>query len=178
MRARLTAVFLVAAFCNMGSRPSHGLPAEKPLPNIFVSVLAEVKAKTNITVLLPTELPEPFRYAAHAMVKAKADEYAVILYYELGVGDAGFAASLLANNNSSYSPRELPNVQKVKLASGIVGFFRPVSCGGSCAPANLWWERGTVLYDIQLRLPSTLSEKKQQNIITEVANSAILAGPR
>jgi hypothetical protein len=102
----------------------------------------------------------------------------VALYYELGVGDAGFAASFSARKNAGYSPRELPNVEEVKLAGGIVGFFRSVSCGGSCAPANLWWEQDGTLYQIQLKLPSTLREKKQLRIIMAVADSAILAGPR
>jgi len=110
--------------------------------------------------------------------KVSADEYEVALYYELDVGNAGFAASFAATNNARYSPRELPNVREVKLAGDIVGFFRPVSCGGSCAPANLWWEQGGARYQIQLKLPSALREKKQQRIITAVADSAILAGPR
>jgi hypothetical protein len=153
--------------------------AGSSLPDVFLSVLAEVKANTTVNVLLPTELPRPFSDAKYASVdNAAADGYAVSLYYELGVGNAGFAASFGAKNNAPYSPRELPNVQEVKLARGIVGFFRPVSCGGSCAPANLWWVRGAALYSLQLKLPSALREKKQQKIITQVANSAILAGPR
>src|SRR5215471_10298006 len=179
MRTIITAVFVMAASCNLGSKPYLTLPAEKPLPSVFVSVLAEVKAKTSIPVLFPTELPRPFGDAKHATVEnATPDEYAVALYYELDVGDAGFAAFFAAKNNSPYSPQELPNARKVKLTRGIVGFFSPVSCGGSCAPANLWWEQGAALYQIQLQLPSTLREKKQQKIITEVANSAILGGPR
>jgi len=151
----------------------------EPLPDIFVSVLAGVKAKTRVPVLLPTELPRPFSDAKHASVdQATADQYAVSLSYELDAGNAGFAASFQATNNPDYSPRELGNVQQVKLAGGITGFFRPVSCGGSCAPANLWWKKGAVLYQIQLKLSSTLREKKQLKIITAVANSAILAGPR
>jgi hypothetical protein len=94
------------------------------------------------------------------------------------LSNAGFAASFGARDNATYSPRELTNVQEVKLAGGIVGFFRPVSCGGSCAPANLWWERGSALYTLQLKLPSALDEKRQRKIITQVGNSAILAGPR
>jgi hypothetical protein len=153
--------------------------AGSSLPDVFLSVLAEVKAKTTVNVLLPTELPSPFRDAKYANVdKATADEYVVSLYYKLGVGNAGFAASFGAKNNAPYSPRELSNVREVELARGIVGFFRPVSCGGSCAPSNLWWVRGTALYSLQLKLPSALREKKQQMIITQVANSAILAGPR
>jgi hypothetical protein len=149
------------------------------LPDIFVSVLAEVKAKTRVRVLFPTELSRPFSDAKHARVdKATADEYAVSLYYELDAGNAGFAASFEATNNPHYSPRDLGNVREVMLTAGITGFFRPVSCGGACAPANLWWEKGGVLYEIRLKLPSTLREKNQQGIIAAVANSAILAGPR
>jgi hypothetical protein len=149
------------------------------LPDVFLSILGGVKAKTKVDVLLPTELPRPFSDAKHANVdKATPEEYAVSLYYELGAGDAGFAASFEATNNPRYSPQELGNVREVELATGITGFFRPVNCGGSCAPANLWWKEGSVLYQIQLKLPSTLREKNQQGIITSVANSAILAGPR
>ncbi len=149
------------------------------LPDVFLSVLPELKAKTKVAVLLPAELPSPFSDAKHATVdKATADEYAVSLYYKLDVGNAGFAASFGASNNPGYSPRELPNVREVRLANGISGFFRQVGCGGSCAPANLWWEQGAVLYQIQLKLPASLGEKNQEEIITAVADSAILAGPR
>lgn len=179
MRKRLIAIFLFAVFCSLGSGASRALSTEKPLPSVLVSVLTKIKAMTEISVLLPTELPKPISNAKYAtMDHVKADQYGVLLYYDLGVADAGFAASFLAKKNAPYSPRELQNVQKVNLADGIVGFFRPVSCGGSCAPANLWWEQGTVLYQIQLKLSSTLPEKNQQSIITKVADSAILAGPR
>jgi hypothetical protein len=186
-KTRVVAIFLVVISCCATSNPAPALQrdadgranAASSLPDVFGSVLAEVKAKTSIPVLLPTELPRPLGNAKHAMVeKATPDEYAVALYYELEVGDAGLAAFFAAKNKSPYSPRELGNVREVKLTRGIVGFFRPVSCGGSCAPANLWWEHGGPLYQIQLKLPSTLSEKKQQRVITAVANSAILAGPR
>ncbi len=151
----------------------------KPLPDVFVSILAEVKAKVSIPVLLPTKLPRPFDDAKHATVeKVAPDEYAVVLWYELDVGNSGYAASFSGKVNPPYSLRELGNTRQVQLTRGIIGFFRPVSCGGSCAPANLWWEQGSSLYTIQLELNSTLREKQQQQIITAVANSAIEAGPR
>jgi hypothetical protein len=186
-KTRVVAIFLVAIGCYATGNPASALQrdndgrahAARSLPRVFGSVLAEVKAKTSIPVLLPTELPRPVDNAKHAVVeKTTTDEYGVALYYELEAGDAGFAAFFGARNESPYSPRELGNVREVKLTRGIVGFFRPVSCGGSCAPANLWWEHGGPLYQIQLKLASTLSAKKQQRVITAVANSAILAGPR
>lgn len=179
MKTRIVAVFLMVVGCYASGKPQTTSLAGKSLPDVLASVLAEVKTKTSTPVLLPSELPTPVSDAKHAIVeKATTSEYAVSLYYELGMGNAGFAGSFGAKNNADYSPRELPNVRKVELTGGIVGFFRPVSCGGSCAPTNLWWEQGATLYSIQLKLPSTLDEKKQLAIITSVANSAILAGPR
>jgi hypothetical protein len=155
------------------------IDAAESLPGVFLSVLGGLKGKTKVDVLLPTELPRPFSDGKHANVdKATADEYAVSLHYELDAGNAGFAASFGATNNPRYSLKELANVREVKLAAGITGFFRPVNCGGSCAPANLWWRKGSVQYQIQLKLSSTLREEDQQGTMTTVANSAILAGPR
>lgn len=151
----------------------------RSLPEILASALREVKAESRAPVLLPSELPEPAAEAKHAVVeKAAANEYAICLYYELGIGNAGFAACFAAQTNPKYRPQDAANVRQVELSRGIRGFFRPVSCGGSCAPANLWWEEGGVLYQIQLKLSSSLSENDQQNAIVATANSSILAGPR
>jgi hypothetical protein len=179
MKTEIIAIFLMVIGGCASGQTAPALPAGRPLPETLVSVLAQLKAETNVPIFLPGELPRYFGDAKHAMLeKASADEYVVVLYYELGMGNAGFAASFMATENAGYSPRELPNVSEVKLPGGTVGFFRPVSCGGSCAPANLWWERGDVLYGIQLKLPSTMAEKKQLRFIKSAADSAILAGPR
>lgn len=149
------------------------------LPAVFGSVIAEVKTKSRITVLLPSELSQPVAEAKNAVVeKASEGEYAISLYYELGIGDAGFAALFAAQADPSYEPQELPSVHKIELSKGMIGYFRPVSCGGSCAPSNLWWKEDRVLYQIQLKLPYTVPEKDQQKALVDAANSAILAGPR
>jgi hypothetical protein len=149
----------------------------KPLPEVLASVLLQVRAKSRMSVLLPTELPQPFGRAKHAVIeRAGPGEYAISLYYQMNVGDAGFAALFAANANPKDSPAELGNVRVVKLARGLRGYFRPVS--GSRAPANLWWEESGALYQIQLKLRSSLREGDQEKTMTAVADSAILAGPR
>ncbi len=55
------------------------------------------------------------------------------LYYELSIDDAGFAAFFAAHKHAGYSPQQLGNVREVKLAGGVVGFFRPVGSVGSGA---------------------------------------------
>jgi hypothetical protein len=145
----------------------------------FQDVLSEVKAKTRLPILLPSELPKSFANAKHAVVnEASPKKYSISLYFELDIGDAGFAAMFSGEGNPGYHAWELPNTSEVKLAHSVRGYFLAVSCGGSCSPANLWWEDGGVLYQIQLRLPSSMDEKDQEKTLTLVASSAILAGPR
>jgi len=93
-------------------------------------------------------------------------------------GDGPEKGSFSAKAHPKYDPQDLANVREIKLSGGIRGFFRPVSCGGSCAPANLWWEQGGVLYQIQLDLSSDLSESNQEKAMADAADSAISAGPR
>ncbi|MBV9573607.1 MAG: hypothetical protein JOY93_06100 [Acidobacteriales bacterium] len=151
----------------------------KFLPQVFADVLAEIKTKTHVAILLPSHLVEPIVDAKHAFIEnANADAYAVSLYYEIGFGNSGFAGSFSAQAKSKYKPGEVSDVIPVKLAHGLRGFFRAVSCGGSCAPANLWWEQNGTLYQIQLHLPSTLSEHNQEKAIVNLADSSITGGPR
>ena len=147
------------------------------LPESLASVLPEIKSKSRVPVLLPSDLPKPIADATHALVeKAEEDTYAISLYYELGVGDSGLAAFFTADAHPSFNPADEGN--PVNLFGDIRGYFSPVSCGGSCAPANLWWEDKGVLYQIQVKLPSNLDEEDQKKTITAIANSSIVAGPR
>lgn len=190
---KITVLALLCAASAVGRRAQAGVePAPtrsdvassptrpaKSLPEPFASVLPEIKAKSRIPVLLPGEFSQPIRGAKHAVVERVSDnEYVITLYYELGIGDAGFAASFGAKGDPDYDPQDLGNVRKMELSHGLLGYFRPVSCGGSCAPANIWWKDGRVLYQIQLGFPSTFLEGDQQKVIISAADSAILAGPR
>lgn len=148
------------------------------LPEALSSALTEVKAKSHIPILLPSELPQPFEGAKYATVEASENGYGISLYYELHAGDSAFAASFSADSHPNYGPTDIPNVHQVKLSHGLVGYFREVGCGGSCAPANLWWEEDHVLYGLQLRLRPDIPDNDQQREMISVANSAIIAGPR
>lgn len=71
--------------------------------------------------------------------------------------------------------QDLTNTRQVALSGGRTGMFRPVSCGGSCAPANLWWEQNGVMYQIQLKLGSGWMEEDQEKILVETANYIVTA---
>ena len=44
-----------------------------------------------------------------------------------------------------------------------------------CAPANLWWEQNGVQYEIQIKLPFTLTEEEQERILVEAADLSVAA---
>lgn len=175
LRAKLTRI-QIAALQDL-SQQIGGAP--QLLPEGFASSLRAVKAKTRVPVLLPSALPDPIGKAKHTVVQtATENSYAISLYYELGMGDAGFAAYFAGQAEPNYAPEDLPNVERIPLTRRLIGFFRPVSCGGSCAPANLWWQQNGTLYQIQLELLPDLGQQDQQKALTDTANSAITAGPR
>jgi hypothetical protein len=60
----------------------------------------------------------------------------------------------------------------VKLARGLRGYYKPLTCGGSCSPPLIAWKRGGVRYQIQAK---ALGGRKS---FVAMANSAIRNGGR
>lgn len=54
-----------------------------------------------------------------------------------------------------------------------VAAFLPVGCGGSCAPANLWWQRDDVVYAIQIMLPYDMAPRAQAKVLVGTANAMV-----
>jgi hypothetical protein len=75
MKTRIISILLMLVGCCASGKPASSLPVGRSLPDIFISVLTDVKAGTSIPVLLPTELPKPFGDAKHAVaLKVSEDE--------------------------------------------------------------------------------------------------------
>ena len=67
--------------------------------------------------------------------------------------------------------------RKVALAKGITGYYKPLTCGGSCSPPTIQWKQRRVLYSIQAKLGLS-GRAKQRRAMVRAANSAIRARPR
>ena len=65
----------------------------------------------------------------------------------------------------------------VRLAKGIRGHYKPLSCGGSCSPPMIQWLQGGVLYSIQAKV-GVAGRAKQRRAMVRAANSAIRSAPR
>ena len=122
--------------------------------------------------LLPTQIPALVsRYGIkRVIVERTGSGYSIELYYSADASDATFAGML--SGSSAVRPRSsLIHTTSVSLADGTHGRFRPVSCGGSCAPATLWWARGGYQYSLQLRMGSALDEREQLRALLGMADS-------
>jgi hypothetical protein len=158
---------LVAVFTSAPSAAQPNRPAQ-----VFKPAIDEIQNKVQIPILLPSKLPSVIREQDIKLVWGTVSDggYNIELYYS----DLGSGATFAGNfGGSTQVFRDLPNTRRVKLANGIEGIFRPVSCGGSCAPANLWWEQNRVMYQIQIKLSSTTNEKEQERALIETANSVV-----
>jgi hypothetical protein len=157
-------------FTNLGTKRLVG-QAKEPA-RVFKPALDQVQPRTRIPILLPSQLPAaiPEKDIKLAYGTVSKDGYFIALYFSEIGSEAAFAAGF---GGSTKLFRDM-NMRQVKLANGITGMFSPVSCGGSCAPANLWWEQNGVRYQIQIKLSSTSDEKDQERILAEAANSSVI----
>jgi hypothetical protein len=152
---------------------SSGVGQPKGPARVFTPALEQVQSKTRIPILLPRKLLSAIAESGIKLAsgEVRKDGYFISLYYSAdasGSYAAGFGGSTLILQD-----RDLPNSTRVALSDGRTGIFRPVSCGGSCAPANLWWEQNGVMYQIQVELNPDVPEKEQLKVLVETANSAV-----
>ncbi len=144
--------------------------AQTPRPSpIFASALENIRSKVEIPVLLPSKLPFPEASIRLSIGNADKDGYAIELYYDRDPSNAAFAALFAGSRKLN----EISDAEAVKLQSGVTARFRPVECGGSCAPANLRWVQGGMQYVIQLKLRSDMPVSEQRRRLVETANASV-----
>jgi hypothetical protein len=163
---------LRVALVTLFSATNIAAPSARPA-GVFAPSLPALQHTVRIPVLLPSRLPSVLRAPSVSSVRvttAVADSYSVELRYKGLEGDAGFAA-LFAGSRKYVG--EIPGSKHVRLENGTLGQFRPVSCGGSCAPAALWWRHDGVVYLISIRLSPDTPESKQKKVLLEVANAMV-----
>jgi hypothetical protein len=157
----LTGVFIALHTSAWPQNPKSGAEGQN-LPQLLERVLLQVRAKTNVPILLPARLPSGIKEAEiqHVDFDGTSYEYRISLSYEGGTGD-GFAGYFGAQRGTDSNPLG----EEVMLAKNVTGFFLP-----GVFP-TLDWELNGVLYTFQFR------EIGKADMIA-IANSAIMAGPR
>jgi hypothetical protein len=131
----------------------------------------------HVPVYVPTILPKDLLTSATMVVRGSGTGtgYDLSLFHDDESGYAGLMASFLGSQAGATDPLESRHSKPVPLANGTKARYRPMSCGGSCAPASLSWRTGTAEYTIQLKLNSRLTEEQQIAALLEVANTMVLS---
>ena len=133
--------------------------------------LIAIKKVTKLDVLLPSRMTTDLK-KLYSEGRGRARSYR----FEIGAirnchsATACFVASFRARRGAKPS-----NPRKVKLRGGRRGYFRPLSCGASCAAPSLQWVQRGVLYTIEGKLGTQRTDRR---ILVALANSAIRNGPR
>jgi hypothetical protein len=141
------------------------------LPDLFQDVLPEVKAKTHVPVLLPQRYRSDVKNNVPTGVGRKRS-------YTLSIGaieGCGGATACFVADFGAKRGGKPSFTRKVRLRGGRTGYFKPLTCGGSCSPPMLEWRKGGVLYWIQAHAGTASQEKRR---LVKMANSALFHGPR
>ena len=154
--------------------PAFGASSEGDVnvPAKFKSLLPKVKAKSGLAVRLPDKI-HVFVKPSKTFADGSATRKSYFLELDAARNCHGANACFLATFSGRRGGK--PQFKKtVSLAHGITGYFRPITCGGSCSPAFIQWKEGKVLYEIENKGVG----KKEKAAMVKLANSAIRGGDR
>jgi hypothetical protein len=165
-------LLVVAAAAALGCGSALAAPARNvDLLKTFAGQLPKVKRATTVPVLLPSSLPLGGRYKVYATGGASRGSWELSLAGAPACGGANacFVASFEGKRGA-----KLPGRANLRLTGGDAALYHPISCGGSCSPASLWFVHAGALYSWQVKdLPA-----RPQALLARLANEAIAASPR
>jgi hypothetical protein len=143
------------------------------VPARLASVIPEAH-DSGLVVLLPSSMNLDYNKSGKLYAEGDGDRkrgtYSLTLsaVKDCGGANACFLADFLAEKGAKLGYK----TTNVKLALGLKGYYRPLSCGASCSPPSLAWIEKGVRYEIQAK---ALGGRKA---FVAMADSAIDAGNR
>ena len=159
----LSLVALLALAPSAAAKP-YDVPAE------LGGLVGKVAKKTDVGVRLPKSLDLDFDGAVHGAGSGAKRSFELSLSGAPGCGGANacFLASFTGEKGGTPAFR-----RKVALTGGRTGYYKPLTCGGSCSPPMIQWVQNGVLYGIQAKV-----EGDARKAMVRAANSAITRSPR
>lgn len=161
------------ACCAAAALPAAASAKRYDIPAVMGDKLAALVEETPIGVLLPESMPFDYDGKLYASVDAREKGWEVVLAGDPSCNGAN--ACTLAWISAQKGAKRSNRV-KVRLTGGRNGWYRALSCGGSCSPPSIEFTRAGVLYEIQ----GKVYEKRRGDKATLIAaaNSALRAGLR
>jgi hypothetical protein len=132
--------------------------------------------RAGVPVLLPDALPPSLR-EDRLFVDGTTSESGYDLTIALAPDCGGANACTVGSFSAEEGGSLVEEFERVELANGVRGAYKPLTCGASCSPAMIEWVTGGVLYTIQLKLNAGGDAGDRRELV-RLANSSITAGPR
>lgn len=155
-------------------RPAGPVAATGVAPE-FRPHLAKLR-RAGVPVLLPDDLPASLR-EDRLFVQGFTSESGYDLTLALAPDCGGANACTVGSFSAEEGGTLVEELERVELAGGVRGAYKPLTCGASCSPAMIEWVSGGVLYTIQLKLNAGGDVGDRRELI-KLANASITAGPR
>ena len=141
-------------------------------PSIFKTKLPNVKTKSGLDVYLPSH----YRVFTNRRVSGTATAEDGFYDLEMGIGRRCNGANACFVGNFTGTRGADPAFgRKARLTGGRTGYWKGITCGASCSPAEIQWVEKGVLYSVSTK---AVGVKKEKATLVKLANSAINAGPR
>jgi hypothetical protein len=136
--------------------------------------LARVAARTPVPVRIPASLGLDFDDEVFASGSGARRSWTLSL---AGTEDCGNATACFLAQMSGERGGTPAFRRRVRLARGITGRYKPLTCGASCSPPMIQWVQRRVLYSIQAKVDAA-GAAAQRTALVRAANSAIRGRPR
>ena len=172
---RTRTALLLAALAVVASAALPGAATAKryDIPAVMGDQLTALVEETPVGVMLPQTLPFDYDGRLYASTEVTEGAWFVSL---AGAKNCRGANACTLGTLSGIAGGERNNRIRVRLADGKNGWYRPRSCGASCAPPSIEFVRQRVLYGIQAKVFQRGRSAKQ--VLVAAANSALQAGLR
>ena len=170
MRAlRLTALALIALFAAVAVADA----ATYRIPKVLRDDLKRVGPRTDLPIRIPTRMNLDYGKGVYGEGTGSKNRYT----FEVNATDECGANVCFLAQFMGEKGGEPSFTREVELARGIIGYYKPLTCGGSCSPPMIQWMQGGILYSIQAKV-GVPGRKRQRRAMRRAANSAIRATPR
>lgn len=168
-RLRLSVLTLIAAFAAVAVAQADVYEVKRLLRD----EIARVAPRTDVPIRVPARMNLDYGGQVFGGGSGSKRRYDLTLD---AAEECGANVCMLASFSGERGGRPAFR-RKVALARGITGYYKPLTCGGSCSPPMIQWKQRRVLYSIQAKV-GVGGRAKQRRAMVRAANSAIRARPR
>ncbi|GGA55867.1 hypothetical protein [Okeania sp. KiyG1] len=149
----------------------------QPVAAELTEILPKIKQETKVPILLPSELLiTGTDNQIYVDGKGTNNGYEITLAFEKDCSANACSIGYMSGEKGG-KPLDDEFSRELSLVQDIKGYFRPLTCGASCAPPIIGWEYQGVFYRISLKGVGQSPEIEGETL-KKMANSAIEAGAR